>query len=57
MAGVKVVVEEGLNEGERVIVEGIQKVRAGMTVEVSEEPPAAPSGATEPGQAGSRSRT
>ncbi|MCE3246634.1 MAG: hemolysin [Geminicoccaceae bacterium] len=44
--GVQVVVEEGLNEGERVIVEGIQKVRPGMAVEVSEEPPVRPAGQT-----------
>ena len=30
------VVESGLNEGERIIVEGIQKVRPGMTVAASE---------------------
>jgi hypothetical protein len=29
-----------LNEGERVIVEGIQKVRPGMAVAASEAPPA-----------------
>jgi membrane fusion protein (multidrug efflux system) len=63
--GVQVVVEEGLDAGERVIVEGIQKVRPGMAVEVSEEPPARPggqaavtppSGASEPGQARSSTR-
>jgi membrane fusion protein, multidrug efflux system len=57
MAGARVVVEEGLNEGERVIVEGIQKVRPGMTVEASEEPPAPPAGATGPPSAASSSRT
>jgi membrane fusion protein (multidrug efflux system) len=57
MAGARVVVEDGLTESERVIVEGIQKVRPGMTVEVSEEPPTPPSGATEPDAAGSSSRT
>jgi membrane fusion protein (multidrug efflux system) len=40
--GEQVVVESGLNEGERIIVEGIQKVRPGMTVAVSEAQPAAP---------------
>jgi len=63
--GVQVVVEEGLNEGERVIVEGIQKVRPGMAVEVSEEPPVRPagqaavpppSGASEPKRARSSTR-
>ena len=37
--GAQVVVEDGLKEGERVIVEGIQKVRPGMAVAVSEAPP------------------
>jgi membrane fusion protein (multidrug efflux system) len=40
--GAQVVVEGGLNQGERIIVEGIQKVRPGMTVAVSEAPPATP---------------
>jgi membrane fusion protein, multidrug efflux system len=40
--GAQVVVESGLNEGERIIVEGIQKVRPGMTVAATEAPPAAP---------------
>jgi hypothetical protein len=44
--GAQVVVQDGLNEGERVIVEGIQKVRPGMAVAVSEEPPARPAGQT-----------
>jgi membrane fusion protein, multidrug efflux system len=39
LEGVQVVVEDGLNEGEQVIVEGIQKVRPGMAVAVSEAPP------------------
>jgi tRNA-binding EMAP/Myf-like protein len=39
-----VVVEDGLNEGDRTIVEGIQKVRPGMAVAVSEGPPARPAG-------------
>lgn len=33
-------IEAGLHEGDRVIVEGIQKVRPGMAVEVSEQGPA-----------------
>jgi membrane fusion protein, multidrug efflux system len=37
--GARAVVQEGLKEGERVIVEGIQKVRPGMTVATSEAPP------------------
>ena len=40
--GEQVVVESGLNEGERIIVEGIQKVRPGMAVAVSEAQPATP---------------
>jgi membrane fusion protein, multidrug efflux system len=36
--GARAVVEKGLAEGERVIVEGIQKVRPGMTVATSEAP-------------------
>jgi membrane fusion protein (multidrug efflux system) len=49
--GAQVVVEGGLNQGERIIVEGIQKVRPGMTVAVSEAPPATPTpaqGASQP---------
>ena len=46
LEGVQVVVEGGVNEGERVIVEGIQKVRPGMAVAVSEGPPARPAGQT-----------
>ena len=42
--GTQAVVEEGLKEGERVIVEGIQKVRPGMVVAATEAPPAAPAG-------------
>jgi membrane fusion protein, multidrug efflux system len=42
--GIQVVVEDGLNEGDRVIVEGIQKVRPGMAVAVSEGPPVRPVG-------------
>jgi membrane fusion protein (multidrug efflux system) len=44
--GVQAVVEDGLSEGERVIVEGIQKVRPGMAVAVSEAEPARPAGQT-----------
>ena len=46
LEGVQVVVEDGLNDGDRVIVEGIQKVRLGMAVAVSEAPPARPAGQT-----------
>ena len=46
LEGVQVVVEDGLSEGERVIVEGIQKVRPGMAVAVSEAEPARPAGQT-----------
>ena len=49
--GAQVVVERGLNEGERIIVEGIQKVRPGMTVAASEAQPATPApaqGASQP---------
>ena len=35
------VIRDGLKEGERVIVEGIQKVRPGMAVAATEAPPAA----------------
>jgi membrane fusion protein (multidrug efflux system) len=37
--GTQAVVRDGLKEGERVIVEGIQKVRPGMAVAASEAPP------------------
>jgi membrane fusion protein (multidrug efflux system) len=37
--GTQVVVERGLNEGERIIIEGIQKVRPGMAVAASEARP------------------
>jgi membrane fusion protein, multidrug efflux system len=39
-SGAQVVIRSGLSEGERIIVEGIQKVRPGMTVAASEAPPA-----------------
>jgi membrane fusion protein, multidrug efflux system len=48
--GAQVVVESGLDEGERVIVEGIQKVRPGMAVAASEAPPATPAPAPGAGQ-------
>jgi hypothetical protein len=35
-AGTQVVIREGLQQGEQVIVEGVQKVRPGMVVAVSE---------------------
>jgi len=38
-AGAQVVIQDGLKEGERVIVEGIQKVRPGMAVAASKAPP------------------
>ena len=38
-AGTQVVIQDGLKEGERVIVEGIQKVRPGVAVSASEAPP------------------
>jgi membrane fusion protein, multidrug efflux system len=41
-AGTSAVVKEGLKEGERVIVEGVQKVRPGMVVAATEAPPANP---------------
>jgi membrane fusion protein, multidrug efflux system len=47
--GAQVVVASGLNEGERIIVEGIQKVRPGMTVAATEAAPAAPSPAPSTG--------
>ena len=52
LEGVQVVVEDGLSEGERVIVEGIQKVRPGMAVAVSEAKPARPAGQTARRRAG-----
>jgi membrane fusion protein, multidrug efflux system len=39
-AGVQVLVEDGLNEGDKVIVEGIRRARPGMAVAVSEGAPA-----------------
>jgi len=54
-AGNDIVVESGLKKSERVIVEGLQKVRAGMKVNPSEESPvaaapnAAAQGAAAPG--------
>jgi membrane fusion protein (multidrug efflux system) len=40
--GTRAVIEEGLKPGERVIVEGIQKVRPGMVVAATEAPSATP---------------
>ena len=40
--GAQVVVERGLEAGDKVIVEGIQKARPGMAVAASEAPPATP---------------
>ena len=48
--GTRVVVQSGLREGERVIVEGIQKVRPGMAVAASEAPPAGPTPDRDAGQ-------
>ena len=48
--GAQVVVESGLNEGERIIVEGIQKVRPGMEVAASEAPATTPRPAQGAGQ-------
>jgi hypothetical protein len=64
LEGVQVVVEDGLNEGEQVIVEGIQKVRPGMAVAVSEAPPRPagqtalqpPFGSTGPGRTTTQAR-
>jgi membrane fusion protein (multidrug efflux system) len=40
-AGTGVAVSKGLSEGDRVVVEGIQKVRPGQAVEVTEIKPEA----------------
>jgi membrane fusion protein, multidrug efflux system len=40
--GAQVVVQSGLEAGDKVIVEGIQKARPGMAVAASEAPPASP---------------
>ncbi|HSA82818.1 MAG TPA: efflux RND transporter periplasmic adaptor subunit [Geminicoccaceae bacterium] len=50
LQGIQVVVEDGLKEGDQVIVEGIQKVRPGMAVAVTvseAEPLRAPQGASQ----------
>lgn len=47
--GTQVVVERGLNEGERIIIEGIQKVRPGMAVAASEARPNDPAPAPSTG--------
>jgi membrane fusion protein, multidrug efflux system len=48
--GAQVVVESGLNEGERIIVDGIQKVRPGMAVAATEATPNAPTPAPSTGE-------
>ncbi len=42
------VVEEGLEPGEKVVVEGLQRLRDGITVTAKPQAPAAPPGAAEP---------
>jgi membrane fusion protein, multidrug efflux system len=42
VAGAQVVVQAGLKAGDKVIVEGIQKARPGITVAATEAPPAVP---------------
>jgi membrane fusion protein (multidrug efflux system) len=42
--GAQAVIQDGLKEGERVIVAGIQKVRPGMAVTATEAPPVPPAG-------------
>jgi membrane fusion protein (multidrug efflux system) len=44
--GAQVVVQAGLQSGDKVIVDGIQKVRHGMAVAATEAPPAPPAGQT-----------
>jgi membrane fusion protein (multidrug efflux system) len=44
--GAQMVVQAGLQAGDKVIVEGLQKVRPGMAVAVSEAPPAPPADQT-----------
>jgi membrane fusion protein, multidrug efflux system len=48
--GPQVVVESGLSEGERIIVDGIQKVRPGMTVAATEATPNPPTPAPSTGE-------
>jgi membrane fusion protein (multidrug efflux system) len=48
--GTQVVVESGLKEGERIIVDGIQKVRPGMTVAATAATPNPPTPASSVGQ-------
>ena len=58
-AGPLWVIDEGLKSGERVIVEGIQKVRAGMPVTpkpFQEAPPAASASSDKPGGPGAASQ-
>jgi membrane fusion protein (multidrug efflux system) len=42
------VIEEGVRTGEKVVVEGLQRVREGITVVATPQPPPAPSGEAEP---------
>ena len=46
--GAQAMVQDGLKEGERVIVEGIQKVRPGMAVAASEAPPSGSAQSAQP---------
>jgi membrane fusion protein, multidrug efflux system len=48
--GAQVVIERGLEAGDKVIVEGIQKVRPGMAVAASEAPSATPTPGQQSGQ-------
>jgi membrane fusion protein (multidrug efflux system) len=48
--GAQVVVQSGLQSGDKVIVDGIQKVRPGMAVAATEAPPGAPVGESQPEQ-------
>jgi membrane fusion protein, multidrug efflux system len=44
------VITEGLNPGERVVVEGLQRVRDGLTVEPKPAPAPPPAGQTARGE-------
>jgi membrane fusion protein (multidrug efflux system) len=48
--GAQVVVQSGLQTGDKVIVDGIQKVRPGMVVAATEAPPGAPVNESQPEQ-------
>jgi len=52
--GSRWVIDEGLKAGERVIVEGLQKVRAGMTVTPKPAQEGTPAGAGSPGEKAAR---